>query len=538
MRRSSETSGGDFDAVVIGSGMGGLTAAALLAQLHGQRVLVLERHWRAGGFTHTFSRPGGYHWDVGVHYVGQVERGTAADVLRVMSGGALSWQRMPDPFERLVFPDFEFAIRSGRENFLADLMDAFPSERQALRRWLSDVERAATYTTILGMQGTAPALVVRAAEALLAARRRLAATTTGAYLEARIRDPRLRGILGARWGDYGLPPAQSAFLPHAVITAHYLDGAFYPVGSAARIAETAARVISDAGGEVRVRAEVERIVVRDGRARGVRLASGEEILAPVVISDAGARNTFLRLLPADVPLPFRDDLRRIPTGMATVSLYVGLSRSPAALGVRGENFWIHDGFDQDALWARRGETLAGAPPHVYLSFPSLKDPEARAHTAEIVTTVDAADFARWEGTAWKRRGAEYEALKDRIADGLLAAVEKRLPGFRDLVAYRELSTPLTTGQFTAHPGGESYAIPWTPERLRHRWLQVRTPVPGLLLTGADALMLGVVGTAMSGLMCAAAACGPATFQRLRSEARRLEVPATPATRTATSPSTV
>ncbi len=114
MRRSPGTSGGDFDAVVIGSGMGGLTAAALLARLHGQRVLVLERHWRAGGFTHTFSRPGGYHWDVGVHYVGQVERGTAADVLRVMSGGALSWQRMPDPFERLVFPDFEFAIRSGR----------------------------------------------------------------------------------------------------------------------------------------------------------------------------------------------------------------------------------------------------------------------------------------------------------------------------------------------------------------------------------------------------------------------------------------
>jgi phytoene dehydrogenase-like protein len=158
-------------------------------------------------------------------------------------------------------------------------MNAFPAEKQALRRWLSDVERAATTTTILGMRGTAPALVVRAAEAFLAARRRLAATTTGAYLEARFRDPRLRGILGARWADYGLPPAQSAFLPHAVITAHYLDGAFYPVGSAARIAETAACVVSSAGGEVRVRTEVERILVRDGRARGVRLASGEEILA-------------------------------------------------------------------------------------------------------------------------------------------------------------------------------------------------------------------------------------------------------------------
>jgi len=533
---------GDFDAVVIGSGMGGLTVAALLARLHGMKVLVLERHFRAGGFTHTFSRPGGWRWDVGVHYVGQVEEpGMARDVLRTVTGGQLRWTRMADPFERLVFPGFEFPIRSGKERFLADLVAAFPAEERALRRYLRDLARATSWTAAMGTRSLAPAPLGWAVAAALRGRRALAARTTRSYLDEHFRDPRLKAVLGARWGDYGLPPAESAFLAHAVITTHYIEGASYPEGSAARIAETATRVIESAGGKVRVRAEVERILLRHGRAAGVQLRGGEEILAPRIISDAGARNTFLRLLPPEAPVPFRPRLERIGPGMAHVSLYLGLSASPAALGVHGENFWIHDDLDHDAMWARRGRVLEGEAPHVYLSFPSLKDPAARAHTAEIVTAVDAAAFARWAGTRWKKRGPDYEALKARIADGLLAAVERRLPGFASLVAYRELSTPLTTGHFSGHPGGEIYGIPFTPERLGMRWLGPRTPVPGLFLTGADALMLGVFGAMMGGLFCAAAVAGLSTFRRVAAEARRTAVSGAPATRptpSATSPSTV
>ena len=138
----------DADAIVIGSGMGGLAAAAILARAHGKRVLVLERHWRAGGFTHAFSRPGGYRWDVGVHYVGAeaARPGMVRDVFQVTTGGALQWTRMPDPFERLVFPGFEFEIRSGRERLAEDLSRAFPAEAGAVRRYLADVERAAAAT--------------------------------------------------------------------------------------------------------------------------------------------------------------------------------------------------------------------------------------------------------------------------------------------------------------------------------------------------------------------------------------------------------
>jgi phytoene dehydrogenase-like protein len=256
-----------------------------------------------------------------------------------------------------------------------------------------------------------------------------------------------------------------------------------------------------------------------------------------VISDAGARATFLRLLGEEVALPFREELRRVPRGMSHVSLYLGLSRSAGTLGIQGENFWLHDELDQDRMWDRGGELLQGRPPQAYLSFPSMKDPEARAHTAEVVAAVEARHFEPWAGTPWMKRGPEYLALKDRIAAGLLAEAERRLPGLSRLVVHRELSTPLSTAHFTGHAGGEIYGLPATPERFQKPWLKAGTPVPGLYLTGADALMLGIGGTVMAGAMCAAAVAGTSTFRRIIVEARCLPGPTAPAaTSSATSPS--
>lgn len=533
-----KTGTNDADAIVIGSGMGGLTTAALLARLHGRKVLVLERHFRAGGFTHTFTRRGGFEWDVGVHYVGEMGgAGTMRNALQVATGGHVRWSPMPETYDRLVFPDFEFGIRAGKENFRDDLRAAFPAERRAVDRFFRDVDRAASAMGVIGMRSAAPAPLAAVAGLLAAGRLALARRTTRSWLDEHVRDERLRAVLGARWGDYGLPPSQSAFLAHAVVTSHYYEGGFYPSGTSARIAEGAARVIGEAGGAIRVRAEVERILVEGGRAVGVRLAGGEELRAPVVVSDAGARATFLRLLPDDVPLPFRDELRAIPRGMSHVSLYLGLSGSPAGLGVRGENLWIHDELDQDRLSERGGELLRGHCPLATVSFPSLKDPEARGHTAEVIAGIDARHFAPWAGTAWMKRGDDYRELKERIADTLLAAVERRVPGISRLVVHREVSTPLSTAHFTGHPGGEIYGLPATPDRFARPWLRARTPVPGLHLAGADALMLGIGGAVMSGLLCTAAIAGPSTFRRLSGAARTLGDPTAPrATPSATSPS--
>src|SRR5262245_27960708 len=122
-----------WDAIVIGSGIGGLSTAALLALYAGKNVLVLERHYTAGGYTHVFHRPG-YEWDVGLHYIGEVqdETSTIRKAFDQITGGQLQWQPMPDVYDRFVIGDRTYEFLRGRERFRARLHDYFPHESIAI----------------------------------------------------------------------------------------------------------------------------------------------------------------------------------------------------------------------------------------------------------------------------------------------------------------------------------------------------------------------------------------------------------------------
>jgi all-trans-retinol 13,14-reductase len=493
-----------YDAVVIGSGIGGLAAAALLARVFGKRVLVLEKHWTLGGQTHEFSRPGGWHWDVGLHYVGEMQRGRLARrLMDFITGGRVDWHAMPAGYDHFDYPDVHFVARTDAGRYEADLREAFPAEAAAIRRYFGDVEKAARWMRKrVAASGLMPELVAAPVRLHLALTRRLPLQTTGAWLARNVRDPILRALLASQWGDYGLPPSRSAFAIHALIVQHYLDGGLYPAGGARTIADAARQVIEECGGCCLLRAEVTRILVSHGRARGVRvLARGceTEVEAPLVISDAGAHATFRRLL--DPPLfPELDD--RLD-GLSSIALYVGLSETPARLGIDGSNHWLYEGYDHDAM---AHASIEDPVSHVYLSFPSLKG-GFQPHTAELASFVGYDSFAPWRRAPWKKRGADYEALKERLADEMLAMVEKRFPGFGELVAYRELSTPLSLEKFTSRERGLMYGVPATPERFRLGCLRARTPIGGLFLAGSDVGTLGIVGALMGGTAAASAAGG-------------------------------
>jgi phytoene dehydrogenase-like protein len=517
-----------YDVIVIGSGIGGLAAAALLSRVGRRRVLVLERHFKLGGFTHSFRR-GAYSWDPGVHYIGEMhEGGRLRTLFDLATGGAVRWQKLPSAFDRFLYPGFEFAVRDGRGRFRDDLVAAFPAQAAAIDRYLADVRRATGWYVRRIAAGLMPRALARL---MLLPGRRLALMTTGEYLRRHIPDPRLRAVLASQWGNYGLPPARSAFAIHALVVDHYRRGAWYPAGGAGSIAAGAAPVIAAGGGECLVNAEVQEILVERGRAVGVRVAVGQGhrreervVRAPLIVSDAGAEATYTRLLPPSVARRERDLVAAAERSPSMVQLFLGLRRDPRELGVSGENVWIFEGTDHDAAFGTRAATVDGDPAGCFVSFPSLRDPHATAHTAEIITWVDGAAFAAWAAQPWRRRDEAYESLKREITEGLLALVERRLPGFTDLVAYRELATPLSIEHFTAHPGGAVYGLAATPARLAADWLTVRTPLPGLLLAGADAASPGVAGAMMGGVMAASLALGPRGFPRIMAAASKAGAP--------------
>ena len=518
-----------YDAIVIGSGMGALTFASIMAKLRKWRVLVLERHFKIGGFTHTFSRPGGWTWDVGVHYVGEMGRGmTGRRLFDFITDGRVDWSPLPDVYDVFVYPGLTVKVPKGRANIERSLVETFPAEKQGIAEYFRDIQRAANWFSRHVMAMVTPQPLSWIVRTINRFSEQSALQTTQQYLESHIRDSRLRAVLASQWADYGLPPGRSAFVAHAIVVNHYLNGAWYPAGGAGEIPKAAGSVIREAGGELLPGHEVTKIILENGRAVGVevQLKKGKdqarlEFRAPVVVSDAGAWNTFTRLLPSEA-IPFRAELETLPEGLEAVELFLGLKRDPREMGFQGENYWLFSSFDHNQMCAGRNELLEGRAPMAYLSFPSLKDPQARSHTAEIIAPFSYRTLEAFREEPWRRRGTDYESAKGRMTQALLALVEQQHPGFRDLVAYAELATPLTFENFTGAPSGTIYGYPATPDRFRKTWLTPKTPIRNLYLTGADAAVLGVMGALMGGVATASTLLGPMGFlEIMRSSGARV-----------------
>jgi len=508
---------GSYDAIVIGSGIGGLTAAALLAKHAGKRVLVLERHYTAGGFTHAFRRPK-YEWDVGVHYIGQVN--TPDSQVRAafdhVTDGRLGWHPMPDVYDRIQIADRRYEFPSGLERFRARMREYFPHETDAVDRYIAAVLASVRASTPYFAERALPRAIAQLiGGAMRAGFLRYADRTTGEVLRQFTRDPELVAVLTGQWGDYGLPPAQSSFAMHATVAHHYFEGAAYPVGGASAIASSIAPTIEGAGGRIVVAAEVAEILLdRRRRAVGVRMADGCELRSDLVISDAGAANTFSRLLPpgCGAALGVLEEIKDIPPSMGHICLYVGLTRHPGIPEFDATNLWIYNGPDHDGAFARFSADPESPWPALFISFPSAKDPTfaerypGRA-TIEVVAPVPYRCFDRWAGTRCQRRGSAYDAFKEALAARLLGALEHHVPAARGRVEYSELSTPLSTRHFANYEHGEVYGLAAVPARFRVRTFGARTPVPNLYLTGQDACILGVTGALFGGVLAASAITG-------------------------------
>lgn len=507
---------GDFDAIVVGSGLGGLVAASGLARLGGQRVLVLERHYRLGGYTHVFTRPG-YEWDVGVHYVGAVgERGTLRPLFDLLSDGQLRWAPLPDVYDRVELGGAGYDLAAGAERFVSTLQGSFPGSREVLREYVRLVVATARRGQAAAMSRLGLAARPRLeAHALAPSPTDVSRRTTLEVLRSLTPDERLVSVLAGQYGDYGLPPSRSAFAFHAGVVEHYLDGAFYPVGGSSAFARTLAPAIERAGGHLATLAPVESLLVEGGAVVGVRLENGDTWRAPLVISDAGVRNTLGRLLPeAARPPAWVERLARVGPSSPYLCLYLGFRHTDEELGLTGTNLWLYPDGRHDENVERFAADPDAPFPMLYLSFPSAKDPEFQRRfpgraTMEVITMARWEWFERWAATRWRQRGEDYEALKRRFTARLLEAVFARLPQLRGKVDVAELSTPLSAAHFAGHPTGEIYGLDASPARL-DLGLTAKTPVPGLYLTGADLASPGVGGAAFGGVLATAAALGRST----------------------------
>ena len=500
-----------FDAIIIGSGIGGLCTAALLS-LKGKRVLVLEKHFKIGGWTHTFRRDN-YEWDVGIHYVGEVHKpwSSIRRLFDLVSDRRLQWSPMDKNYDRIVFPDRSYNFVAPRQQFLEDMISYFPKEETGIMAYMDLLDKAArsarpyfTNKAIPGIMGTITYPFMTRKFFSYSDR------TTLDVLSSLTDDQQLIGVLTGQWGDQGLPPAQSSFAMHAFVARHYLDGGNYPTGSSRSIAETISDLIEKNDGVLMVNAGVEEIKVHNGTAVSVIMENGDEIETDTIISNAGVVNTIDKLLNnGNGYSRLKDSLEKIEKTKSYVCLHIGLDKSAKELGLGNTNLWIYPGYDHDKNVQDYTDNPDADFPVVYVSFPSAKD-EAWDENHEGYATMEAITmsswgwYTKWQELPWKNRGQEYEDAKEKLSDRILDIVFDQVPGIRDALAYKELSTPLTVRSLANYQRGEMYGINHTPHRFRQRWLRPQSNIKNLYFTGQDITTVGVSSALFSGLLTASA----------------------------------
>jgi phytoene dehydrogenase-like protein len=498
----------NIDTVVIGSGMSGLTCAAVLSRM-GRRVLVLEQHYVAGGGSHMFQLRDGLRFDSGLHYLVPY----SGHLMWLAAGGdemPLRFERMGEPdgtFDRIVLGDDPpFAIKHD-EAHLPDLYARFPEHRQAIDEYLRVSEAILKRFPLFVASKLLPAWLQKPWHRYVLGEtwRRYAGRTVKEALQEITDEPRLAGLLAGQWIDTGAPPDRATFLLGACVARGLsIEGGAYPVGGSTQLAKGMIPVIRAAGGRVLVRANVREIVIdtRSGRATGVEMEDGTLISCSQVVSSAGYHNTFGKLVPDEVTKRHAIP-RRLPAGGSCgfVMANIGLNGTAEELGLTCANLWYHPTRPDGDMFGAIEDFMADPEnpdhdPMIMVTFPSIKagDADSPKTTCQLLCMAEFAWFEKYAGRRSRRRGEEYKALKAdwgrRLVDVLLRFYPQ-LEGRIDLV---DVSTPLSIQHYLGADEGGAVGLDHTPSRFTDwevvRHLDARTKIPGLWLTGQDTVTCG------------------------------------------------
>lgn len=527
----------NLDAIVIGSGIGGLTTAAVMAKA-GKKVLVLEQHDQAGGCCHTFLEKG-YEWDVGIHYVGEMGSQTLNKTLTdQITDGQLEWSALDDDFDVVSIGYGEeqriYPTATGVENWQNLMKKQFPNDTEAIDKYFELVNSCTNTFILHGVLKLVPLWLVN-----IAVRSGILKLFTNLYsvpfttltldvVKGLTDNEDLQVVFMYGWGDYGTLPSKSYFAMQALLCDHFMkDGSHYPKGGASEIPFNIIPVIEKAGGRVFVRVNVEKILTSQNKAIGVRVKKGTEttdIMAPIIISNAGLYNTFRTLLPQETATKSRylDIANELKPAVGAMNVFLGLNCSAEELGVKKQNMWAYPDTDIDGIASKyfnstSEEAMDSDVPLLFISFPSAKDPEWDNHpgrkdksTVAIITLANWEWFQEWQDCQVKRRGDDYDEVKNTIGHAMIERTCQLYPQIRDKIDHIEIATPVTNKYYIAAPHGELYGLDHTLERFQP-WmvakLRPETDIQGLYLTGQDILEGGFTGALFGGVIAAQAILG-------------------------------
>jgi len=517
-----------FDTIIIGSGVGGLSAAICLARA-GQKVLVLEQHDVPGGWCHSFYL-NGHRFTPGVHYVGLLEKGQSTAQLYEGLGIAndLSFFRMnPSAYEHAYIGEERFDFPGNFDELVNSLTERFPKEEKNIKKYLSLVRNVSAELQLLpDVEGfwqhlTIPFRTKNMGKYALFSLKRV--------IDWHIKDPLLKKILNIQFGDHGLAPAKASFPLHCAVMDHYFNGGFYPCGGGGAIVKAMTTAIKNYDGEVKTRQSVKRILLEGKKKKtaiGVELASGKRLFAKRIISNADPNITYQKLIREEnLSRRLQKKLNKTSYSCTSLMLFLTVEMDLKASGIDSGNIWLMPNEDMDTVYERmmmpditNGKAFEG----MFISCTTLKDPssfDGKHHSIEAITYLDYKSFEKFENES-EIRTEEYLQFKELLTEKMLKTLEKVLPNVRAHIVHQELGTPITNEYYINSTKGSVYGTEKKLTQIGPFAYKAKSEIKNLYLCGASIVSHGVAGAGYSGVQTAGEILGVKQRELLKTDTKQ------------------
>lgn len=485
-----------FDVIVIGSGIGGLVTATQLAA-KGAQVLVLESYVIPGGSSGYFER-NGYRFDVGASMIfGFGKRGTTNLLTRALDAVNVSLETIPDPIQIDYHLPNDLRVRVHRdyENFLQELGDKFPQERQGIRKFYDEcwqVFNCLNVMELLSLEelGYLMRVFFQHPLACLGLVKYLP-QNVGNIARKYIKDSNLLKFIDIECYCWSVVPADLTPMINAgmVFSDRHYGGINYPKGGVGKIAEKLVEGLEKHGGKIQYKARVDRILMEKGQVIGVELSNGEIYYGKRIVSNATRWDTFDQLL-RDIPLPKKEQTwrERYQQSPSFLSLHLGVEKSVIPADTACHHIILEN-------W----QQMQDPEGTIFVSIPTLLDPDLAPEGYHIIHSFTPDWIDRWKGLST----AEYEAKKEDAAGRIIERLETIFPGLDAGLDYMEIGTPRTHQKFLNRDNGTYGPI---PQRKLLGLLPMpfnRTSIPGLYCVGDSTFPgQGLNAVAFSGFACA------------------------------------